>query len=262
MDEDGVLLSFADDRLSKCLNDYVITSTAFLDIRQQSLVLSEFANKSVEVNVFLFGGFPSAERSVALFVPYYINIDGFEDLTAYFIENPDENPLTVLRVYKDAFSTANHRDYLGSLMGLGIKRETVGDIIVTDFGADIVILKSVAAFLKSEFKSAGRASLKVEEIGFKDICSPKSNISQKVVNVSSMRIDNIISSCYNLSRTESSEAVLSGNVFVNSVQIQKCDKKVNVGDKIVFRSKGKLMLNEITGTSKKGRIFLKIDIYN
>lgn len=262
MDEDGVLLSFADDRLSKCLSDYTITSTAFLDVRQQSLVLSEFSNSSGEANVLLFGGFSSAERAVALFVPYYINVADFEDLSAYFLENPDDNPISVLRAYKDSFSSAGHRDYLGSLMGLGIKRETVGDIIVTDFGADIMVLKSVADFLKNEFKSAGKASLKIEEISFKDICLPKINISQKVVNVSSMRIDNIISSCYNLSRTESAEAVLSGSVFVNSVQIQKCDKKVKVGDKIVFRSRGKIILNEITGTSKKGRIFLKIDIYN
>ncbi|MBE6782396.1 MAG: hypothetical protein E7536_00085 [Ruminococcaceae bacterium] len=257
MTEDNILLSFAHDRMSKCINDYVITSTSFLDVRQQSLVLSEFS-KNHEAKTILYGGYDTAERLVAVFVPYYFE-DGLND---YFLENPDENPLTVIRFKKDSFSQAGHRDYLGALMGLGIKRETIGDISVTEKGADIVVLKSIASFIMSEMKSAGRATLHAEEISFSEMNYSVSSSKEITINVSSMRLDNIISACYKLSRSDSADAILSGSIFVNSLQALKCDKKVSKGDKIVFRTKGKAVIKEIAGTSKKGRIFLKIDIYN
>ena len=62
-------------------------------------------------------------------------------------------------------------------------------------------------------------------------------------------------------RFASADAVLSGNIYVNSLQILKCDKKISIGDKIVYRSKGKVVLKEISGLSKKGRNFIKIDVY-
>ncbi|MBQ7957379.1 MAG: hypothetical protein IJ279_05015 [Clostridia bacterium] len=257
MTEDNILLSFAHDRMSKCINDYVVTSTAFLDVRQQSLVLSEFSSIH-EAKILLYGGFDTAERLVAVFVPYYFE----EEPASYFSENPDENPLTVIRFTKDSFSQAGHRDYLGALMGLGIKRETIGDIIVTDKGADIIVLKSIAPFILSELKSAGRATLQAKEISFSEISSSVSSAKEITINVSSMRLDNVIAACYKLSRSDSSDAILSGSVFVNSLQAIKCDKKVSEGDKIVFRTKGKAVIKEISGTSKKGRLFLKIDIYN
>lgn len=257
MTEDNVLLSFAHDKMSKCINDYSVTSTAFLDVRQQSLILSEFS-KINEAKSILYGGYDGAERLVCVFVPYY-----FEgELDDYFLENPDENPLTVVRFTKDSFSSAGHRDYLGALMGLGIKREIIGDIIINEYGADIIMLKSMAPYILSELKSAGRATLKSREISFSEIMNSVSSAKEITVNVSSMRLDNIISACYKLSRSDSSEAILSGSVFVNSIQINKCDKKIAVGDKIVFRTKGKVVVNKIEGQSKKGRFFLKVDMFS
>ena len=256
MTEDNLLLSFAYDRMSKCINDYIVTSTSFLDVRQQSLLLSEFA-KINDAKMFLYGGYDEAERLVAVFAPYYFDCD----LNEYFSENSDENPLTVIRFTKDGFSQAGHRDYLGALMGLGIKRETIGDIIVTETGADIVVLKTIAPYILSELKSAGRATLKSEEISFTEMKSLVSSVNEITINVSSMRLDNIIAACYKLSRNESSNAILSGSVYVNTVQTLKCDKKIAEGDKIVFRTKGKVVIKELSGKSKKGRNFLKVDIY-
>lgn len=260
MTEDSILMSFAGDRMLKCSDDYVVTSTLFLDVRQQSFLLSKLSCVD-GVNAIFYGGFDTAERNVMVFIPNYLNASDYDTLHAYFSENPDDNPLTVLRLKKDSFSTVSHRDYLGALMGLGIKREMVGDIVVTQSGADIVVMKSVASFIKTELKSVGRASVAVNEISFDMISDEVSNACEDTVNVSSMRLDNIVSACFRLSRSESANAILSGNVFVNSSQILKCDKKINIGDKIVYRSKGKVVLKEFSGVSKKGRNFIKIDVY-
>ena len=260
MTEDGLLLSFVGDRMLKCSSDYMLTSTLFLDVRQQSLVLSKI-KISDDVRALPFGGFDTAERNVLVFIPYYLEVSDFDSLKDYLTENPEENPLTVLHLKKDSFSTVSHRDYLGALMGLGIKREMVGDIVVTNEGADIIVMKLVAEYIKAELKSVGRASVSIKEVRFDEISDMVANVHEEIINVSSMRIDNIISACFRLSRSESADAVLSGNVYVNSLQILKCDKKINIGDKIVYRSKGKVVLKEISGISKKGRNFIKIDVY-
>lgn len=261
MKEENIIFSFAEDKLYKCINDFLITNTHFLDITQQSLLLKHFSKNS-DIRLMPFGGFENAERVVMLFLPYYLEINSFSEILEYFADNPEDNPLTILRVTKDNFSDIGHRDYLGALMGLGLKREMIGDIIVTTKGADVIVLKSVSSYIISELKSAGRATLKVEEISFNDIESTVLNVLEESVNVSSMRIDNIISACFKLSRSDSAEAVLSGSVYVNSLQVLKCDKKINVGDKVVFRTKGKIVVKDISGISKKGRIFLKIDRYS
>ena len=260
MTEDSLLLSFVGDRMLKCSSDYMLTSTLFLDVRQQSLVLSK-TKVSDDVRALPFGGFDTAERNVLVFIPYYLEVSDFDSLKDYLTENPEENPLTVLHLKKDSFSTVSHRDYLGALMGLGIKREMVGDIVVTNDGADIIVMKSVAEYIKAELKSVGRASVSIKEVRFDEISDMVANVHEEIINVSSMRIDNIISACFRLSRSESADAVLSGNVYVNSLQILKCDKKINIGDKIVYRSKGKVVLKEVSGVSKKGRNFIKIDVY-
>ena len=215
MTEDGLLLSLVSDRMLKCSNNFVITSTPFLDVRQQSLVLSKI-KVSDDVSALFFGGSDTAERNALVFVPYCLEISDFESLKSYLTDNPDENPFSVLRLKKDNFSTVSHRDYLGALMGLGIKREMTGDIVVTKDGADIIVMKSVAEYIKAELKSVGRATISVKEVSFNEIDDIVTNIHEETINVSSMRIDNIISACFKLSRSESADAVLSGNIYVNS----------------------------------------------
>ncbi len=260
MNEDSVLLSYAEDRRFKCSNDFVVTSTSFLDVRQQS-ILNRILSDSDGVNSVFYGGFETAERNILVFSPDFLGMSDFDLTENYFKENPGDNPLTVLRLKKDSFSSVSHRDFLGALMGLGIKREMIGDIIVNDNGADVIVCKTISSYIKNELKSVGRASVSVKEIEFYELSNNINNIREDVINVSSMRIDNVISACFRLSRSESASAIASGNIYVNSAQILKSDKKVNIGDKIVYRTKGKIVLKEISGVSKKGRNFLKIDVY-
>lgn len=205
MNVDSVLLSYAEGRMLKSINDYVVTSTSFLDVRQQSVLSRKFSGID-DVNTVFYGGFDTAERNILVFSPDFLGLKDYELTEGYFKENPDDSPLKVLRLKKDSFSSVTHRDYLGALMGLGIKREMVGDIIVNDNGADIIVVRTIADYIKSELKSVGRASVTVSEIEFSELSANISNIREDVINVSSMRLDNIISACFRLSRSESADA--------------------------------------------------------
>jgi RNA-binding protein YlmH len=253
MDEDNLLLAGIEDKIEQAFHMNKMTVTRFMDARQRALAESA-CKRHKELKAFFYGGYPQAERTVGIFLPDFIKADDLTELAGYFAGNPDENPLVLLRVSKDSFSALGHRDYLGSVMALGIKRETVGDILVREDGCDIVLLKSIVKFLDDNLRKAGRGTLSGEITGVEAIIAPEQKTEDKLCVVSSLRLDSAVSAAYNISRTLAAEAVNKGIVAVNGVQIQKTDAKIAQGDKIVLRGKGKVVVKELAGETKKGRL--------
>lgn len=180
----------------------------------------------------------------------------------YFRNEPDDDPLTVLRVtLKKGAPVLTHRDYLGSLMGLGIKRESTGDILVRKDGADIIVLKEMASFIMMNMDKAGRARLQFEEVPVSELIVPEFHRIEVTESVSSLRLDNVLSAAFGLSRGKAGEAVSAGIVFVNGVTVSKPEKQVTEGDKLVIRGRGKAVFKEIKGTSSKGRTIIVIEKY-
>lgn len=89
-----------------------------------------------------------------------------------------------------------HRDYLGSLMGLGIKRESTGDILVRKDGADIIVLKEMASFIMMNMDKAGRARLQFEEVPVSELIVPEFHRIEVTESVSSLRLDNVLSAAF------------------------------------------------------------------
>lgn len=177
---------------------------------------------------------------------------------------PPDCPFALLRVTAKSGVGARkltHRDYLGSLMGLGIKREMTGDIIVKDSGADIIIMKEIADFLLMNYEKAGRANLKLEIADITALDTGTVNIEEKRDTVASLRLDNLVSSVFALSRGKAQEAIKAGIVFVNSSQAAKPDIQLKEGDKLVMRGRGKAVLREISGKTRKDRIYVVFDRY-
>lgn len=249
MTEDNeYLVSHVLDKIRECGDTYSITHSSFLDLAQQSAVLSA-VSKAGQRYVF-WGGFEEAERNMCFFIPDYI-----DDLDTYLTENPDDCPMSVIRCRKPNGSPAlSHRDYLGSVMGLGIKREKTGDIIVYDEGADIIIDRDIEEFMLSELKSVGRVSVDVTSVSINRLKTAEIRFQEKSGTVPSMRLDAVISEAFNMAREKSSQAIESGIVFLNGRQILKPDFKVNEGDKLVLRGTGKCIVGAVNGPTKKGRI--------
>ena len=258
MTDDELLLSHARDLKQRAADRGMLTHTSFLDLHQRSVLSRIERELNADVQTFYCGGYPDAERTVAVFVPRFYGID---DLDAYFMENSADNPLCLLRLEKDAFSTLSHRDYLGALMGLSVKRETLGDILPDETGAFLVCLQSIRQFLLDNLFSAGRATLTVTEAPLESLGERQQNVKDFFVSVPSMRLDCVAAAAFRLSRTKAEQAIRSGLVFVNAVQTDKTDKKLDVGDVLVLRGKGKCKLLEQTGESKKGRLHLTVRQY-
>lgn len=255
--EDKFLIAAVRDKERQCSENSMITNSVFLDMRERSVV-STLKSEYPDAKMIFYGGFDDSERSLALFLPEYIDSN---DIYGYFEQCPDDDPISVVEIEKDKFSPAlTHRDYLGALMSLGIKREMTGDIVVNESGCRVAVLSKIAPFICENLVKAGRGSLKAKIIapslareGTKAAGIPDS------FTVSSMRLDSVIKNAFRVSRNDAVAAVEGGVVFVNDLECNKPDKRISAGDKIVFRRKGRIIVTDCSSVSKRGRIIVCVD---
>lgn len=247
--EDKILLAGAEDKFMQSCQQYRITYTNFLDLHQRSLLekqWQELGMKQQDTRCVFYGGYDDAERTVAAFLPDYAE--------------ESDCPLSVIRIKTpNVGRKLTHRDYLGSLTGLGIKREMIGDILTVENGADVIILDEIKDFILLNYSKAGRTTLQLETVPVSELHIPEQHTVMVKDTVASLRLDNVIASAFSLSRAKASEAIRSGLVFVNSIQSEKTDMQVDEGVKLVLRGKGKAYLREVGGRTRKDRIFIAIE---
>lgn len=258
MNEKEILISKALDKKRQSADSSMITHTNFLSLDEISIVKTTDREYNEYTDVYYCGGYADSERQLALFVPKFYGIDNVND---FLSDNEEDNPICLVRLKKDKFTNLSHRDYLGAIMGLGLKREMIGDIKVNDEGADVFCLKSASDYICENLKKSGRGSVVGEILPVSSFNSADDKFEICFTTVASLRLDGVISAFFNLSRSTAAETVNKGLVYVNSSQCLKCDYNIKEGDKVVLRGKGKTVLTEIKGTSKKGKLKIEYKKY-
>ena len=237
--EEEILIDYIEKKIEQCLDYGKFACSSFLDMHQRHLA-QYVCNRFKGLNYLFYGGYEDAERTVAAFLPEYGSLD-------------DSNPLALLRISQSGYKELSHRDYLGSLMSLGIKREMVGDILVRSDGADIIILKTISEFLLSNYEKAGRTNLKVELLPIDLLIVPDIRYEMKRDTVASLRLDSVVASAFSMSRRLASEAINEGRVYINNQLCEKNDRLVKEGDKLSLRGKGKAILEKVGDLTRKDR---------
>lgn len=244
------------DKYVRCVEDGYITFSDFLDEREQSEALRAFS-KAKDCRMIIYGKQENFERGMAVFVPSFLDVNDCGELSEFFKRNGGD-PICCLFIGKDRFSSLKHRDYLGALMGMGIERKTIGDIVVGDSGAYVFVVERLKKYILDNLSSVGRGSVRVEEV--ENVSENSSPATELVTTtVPSMRLDNVVSAAFKLSRAKAAQAVLDSTVFVNGIVIEKPDAKIAQGDKIVLRKSGKAIVKNIVGKSKKDRFIVEIE---
>lgn len=236
----------------------MVTESKFLDMHERSIASG--MKLPYGVHRMFYGGFEAAERCLAVYLPEYIEADDFASLNAFFIDSPNDCPVSILEVKKDKFSKAlTHRDYLGALMGLGISRDMTGDIFVNDDGCHIAVIKSMSQYIADNLSSAGRGTLNIKLLMPFELENLKHDEgTPESFTVSSARLDSMVKNGFGVSRDNACEAISHGLVFVNDTECLKPDRRINEGDKITMRHNGRIIVSSMPGKSKRGRLIINV----
>ena len=155
-----------------------------------------------------------------------------------------------------------HRNYLGGIVKLGLKREMVGDILVDEQGADIIVINDFATILKEQLFTLTRfANSKIEIIDIQNLKKLKIQKEEIKIIVASLRLDNIVSDLARTSRNKAVEIIKQERVFINGQNEIKPSKQLKINDIITIRGKGRFIIKEIAGTTRSGRPILTIEKY-
>ena len=235
-----------DDLSDRARRRGVLTRTGFLTPAEQ-YALNQYYRGD---DLVLTGGQPGCERQAAFFLPEFM---GPEEL------DPDEH-IRAVRI-EAHFGAPGHRDYLGAALGLGIGRESLGDIRIEGSTAYVFCLPTVAPLLLDELSKVGRFGVTITACALEDV--PPAVVQTKALSftVRSLRLDAVTGTMFGLSRTAAAEQIRMGLVSLNYTVCEKADAPVQEGDVLSLRGRGKGCLKAVGGRSKKDRLFVEAEIY-
>lgn len=221
--------------------------TDFLDPRQAHILLS-LANRHPDAHIRLDGGSAKAERKRAIIAPDYRNIED-EDMG-----------IAVLDISSDdrRISELDHGDYLGALLGLGIKRDKIGDLHVSDEGCHALIAEEIGDFLIGHMKQAHRVDVNVSLLPLSALREKEIKLEEQVLSVASMRLDGVASDVFRLSRTKVMAPIRAGRCRVNWKAEEDPSAPLKAGDVVSMKGFGRFKVLDVEGVSKSGRIRLRI----
>ena len=233
------------DLARRCARTGKTLYTRFLDPVQ-----ADFARRCAReagINCTLFGGYPQAELAVAAF-----SEDG----------EAGDFPVSCLDVEWNArYAQIGHRDLLGAVMGLGVDRDTTGDIVLAGEGlAYLFCLAGMEEAVTTELDSAGRAKLRLSRHEGEVVC-PEPEGQRRRITLASQRLDAFVSAGYDLSRSEAQKRINAGLVKLNHLPNQRTDAHVEAGDLISVRGSGRMKVEEILGQTRRGRLAAQIFQY-
>ena len=244
--DENLLRARARDLAGQCDRQHRATLTGFLTPAEMTIVRTAAVQSGVTFKTS--GGYEAAERKILLFQPDYL--DGKE---------PDwDEYLHVLHIAA-AKEGLDHRDYLGAILALGMKRDQLGDILVLEKSARIILLSGISEYLSLNMERVGSTRVKITRESLADLVIPDVEFITIHGNVSSLRLDNVASEGFSLPRSEMVELIRSGQVNLNFVQEQRTDHNLKPGDLISLRGYGRVHLVSIDGRSRKDRFFITLE---
>ncbi len=253
--EDKICLSQVLDKIEFMQTRGKIEYTDFLDMYQISLV-ENFLKKIKFENYKLYGGYEDSERKVLIVYP-----EKYDD---NMLEKNYSKILKVVRVTLDEEEQGkySHRNYLGGIIKLGLRREKVGDILVANEGADIIVVEDFAEILKKELPSLTRfENSKISIIELNDLRKKEIKIENIKIIVPSLRLDNIVSDLVRTSRSKAVQIIAQERVFINGQNETKVSKQIKIHDIITIRGKGRFVIKEFEGTTRSGRTVIVVEKY-
>ncbi len=248
-DERPFAIKMADmiDRISQ---QHELRRTDFLDPRQQAIV-ETLVHRHPDLHMLLHGGHVDAERRRAVIAPDYRLLE------------PEDAGLLVVAITSNDNKIAelDHGDYLGSLIGLGMKRDKLGDLHVTMSGCHCVVAEEMADFIDLHLRQVHRVSVATELLPIDRLTPVIPSMEELTFTAASMRLDGILGDVWRLSRAKSLVPIKAGRCRVNWKVEEDPSYPLKQGDTVSLKGFGRFVLSRVEGETKKGRIRLTVSKY-
>lgn len=227
-----------------------VKRTDFLDPRQ-AYITATLVNRSRDVQLRLDGGSGQAERKRALIAPDYVYADG-EDMgiSVLQITSPDRK-----------WDELEHGDFLGALLGLGIKREKIGDIHVSPDRCHVLVTEEMAPFVNSHLRQVHRVSVLTDILPLPELQAADAEMKTAKLSVASLRLDGIASDVFRLSRTKIMAPIKAGRCKVNWKVEQNPSAPLEAGDVVSLQGFGRFKVIDVEGLTKKGRYWVTVGTF-
>jgi RNA-binding protein YlmH len=224
-----------------------VKRTDFMDPRQVT-ILESLANREDGVLLRTDGGYPEAERRRVVITPEFLD------------PTYEAVGISVLAVESEEakIGELDHGDYLGAILGLGIKREKIGDIHVHEWGSHILVADEMAPFFSMHLSQVGRLHVTTELLPTDRLLPSDPKLDELFCTVASLRLDGVVSEATRLSRAKVLPPIQAGRCKVNWKVEEDPSRAVKEGDVISVQGFGRFKIVSVDGVSKKGRIRLKI----
>lgn len=205
-----------------------------------------------DLEVHSFGGGEDAERMLLGLAPRNRMISN------------EEFPITALRIApkskKFGQRDLSHRDYLGSILGLGIERGKVGDILVSEEGAVCFVSEEMAEYIQTNLDKVSKTAVTVKKLEKAQVFAPKCTEFRRVT-VASLRLDAVLGVALHLSRGKAQTLISGEKVNVNWSAVTNTSYILKTGDMVSARGFGRFRVGEVGGRTKKDRIGLELEVY-
>ena len=253
MEENTNIEKRISDICRRCQEKYVPIFTAFFT-QEQQVIVKKTSDAYPEVLCVFFGGITGAERKIAGFFPSEIYAYSEQDA----VMSPDLEEMAELAYIKisgSGFVEFSHRHILGTLMAIGIKRETIGDIVISDDKSSVyvVVIKSVVQYICAELDRVSKDKVKVSQVKKSDVPIKEQRFLDISLTIASIRLDALVSGALSISRDKAKKLICSGKVQINHAECSICDREFSEGDIITVRGEGKYIVDSFLGKSAKGR---------
>lgn len=221
--------------------------TDFLDPRQ-SFILQTLVNRHPDAALRLDGGYNGAERQRALVAPDYRDLD----------EEPMRMKVMSITSDDQRLASLQHGDYLGAVLGLGLKREKIGDIHVREDGCHVIVAEEISSFLSMNLHQVHRVGVMTDIMDLDSLKTAEAELEPLDLTVASLRLDGIAGDVFRLSRSKVLVPIKAGRCRVNWRTEEDPSKMLKAGDIVALQGFGRFKVLECDGMTKKGRLRVKI----
>lgn len=244
--EDRQKISKIISKAQKSLKNYMICGTDFCTPNEITMALP-IIKQINDLSYKIYGAYEGAERQVIIFYPDIFTLE------------KEDYPINTIVVKGDFHkNNLSHRDFLGAILSLGLKREKIGDIIIEENKAYVVGHKEINEYIMLNLRSVKKV-LVTTDIMCSDVCISK-NQSFKLIQttVASLRLDTIVAKGFFISRNIATKMIKSEKVKLNYKIQTNVNSVVKCNDIISVRGKGRMEISQVGGKTKKDRYKIEI----